>query len=134
RLAWYSAIWAGILLTRNYGLFGSMFGARNYTDFEPVAAGRGLPDDVSGVTAKDAEPRGLYGHDPTWVSWREIHAVDWEETALDGRARDCEPGETTWAYAVFMERDDPRRFEGSSWVAEGRTLRVLSGHAARNVR
>lgn len=77
---WYAVINAGIILDRSYAMFGSLFGVRNPTDFVPVAADRGLPDDVSEEVKGDAEGEG--NHSYTWITWEELQAVDWDATGL----------------------------------------------------
>ena len=77
---WYAVINAGIILDRSYAMFGSLFGVRNSTDFVSVAAGRGLPDDVSDEVRRDAKGRGK--HSFTWITWEELQAVNWDETGL----------------------------------------------------
>ncbi|MFI8805312.1 hypothetical protein [Micromonospora chalcea] len=58
-----------------YDAFGLLFGVRNFAGFEPVAPGRGLPDDVSAsLRARHFTERH---HDPTWVSWAEVARIDW---------------------------------------------------------
>lgn len=79
---WHAVINAGIVLDQSYTMFGSLFGVRNRTSFAPIAACRGLPDDVSGVIRSDAEQEG--NHSFTWITWDELQAVDWNETGLVG--------------------------------------------------
>ena len=57
---WYAVINAGIILDRSCAMFGSLFGVRNPTDFAPVAANRGLPDDVSEEVKADAKGEGYH--------------------------------------------------------------------------
>ena len=71
--------------TRDYDSFGCLFGVMNFVGFEPVAAGRGLPQDVARPTAELAA-RSLHFWS-TWVSWAEIAAVDWSEPATRPDAR-----------------------------------------------
>lgn len=87
---WYAVIDAGELLDRNYDAFGMLFGVRNRAGFAPVADHRGLPADVSdsvrehGTPPEDADDEmWICYHSPTWVSWAEIKAINWEESALD---------------------------------------------------
>lgn len=83
---WWGVINAGLLLGRNYALFGSLFGVRNTTGFDPVAADRGLPSDLSMRTGRDAQWEECHSH--TWVTWAELAAVDWDERAPDGEDED----------------------------------------------
>ena len=77
---WHAVINAGIVLDRSYAMFGSLFGIRNPTDFVPVAAGRGLPDDVSEEVKGNAEGEGHHSY--TWITWEELQSVDWDATGL----------------------------------------------------
>ena len=69
----------------DYSPLGCLFGIRNWNGWEPVAEGRGLPDDVSEAVRKD------YEHDAqidwaiggsTWVSWPELRDLDMTVTPL----------------------------------------------------
>jgi hypothetical protein len=71
--------------TRDYDAFGCLFGIMNFAGFEPVAAERGLPEDVAPQTAELAARWRYFS--PTWVSWAEIAAVDWGERAPRPDAR-----------------------------------------------
>jgi hypothetical protein len=86
RRGWELAMSLGQLYeTRSYDSFGCLFGVMNFAGFAPVAAGRGLPEDVAQETARLAA-QWLY-FAPTWVSWAEIAAVDWDEPAVRPDAR-----------------------------------------------
>ncbi|MEU0080480.1 hypothetical protein ABZY58_21475 [Micromonospora tulbaghiae] len=66
-------------LPRHYDAFGLLFGVRNHAGFEPVAPGRGLPDDAGAdllALLADGE------HDHTWVTWAQLASVDWSAQAL----------------------------------------------------
>ncbi|MCF2531795.1 hypothetical protein [Yinghuangia soli] len=80
--AWQPAVDLALLgLYRDYAGFAVLFGVRDIHDeWRPVAAGRGLPADVSGVVlaAYDmCEP----AVDATWIGWGEVCAIDWDEPA-----------------------------------------------------
>jgi hypothetical protein len=65
---------------RNYGMFGSLFGVRNDYRFRPIASDRGQPTDLSAELEEWGEiPGPPYGWTPTWITWGEIRAIDWEE-------------------------------------------------------
>lgn len=71
---------------RDYDAFGCLFGVRNYANFRPLAAYRGLPADASAAaTARFAQLTEWYGedgfHGTTWITWAEVKAVDWDEPA-----------------------------------------------------
>lgn len=116
---------------RDYDAFGCLFGVRNYANFTPLAAGRGLPDDVSEPVRAEIEQ--LAASDPvfgtTWISWAELAAVDWDEKAPepDGRLHQYRQtddgltfiGKSAWsrdfADAVGYEFADVWP-EGSEWL------------------
>jgi len=85
---WYPVIRIGCLPSRNYDMFGCLFGVRNSAHFKPIAANRGTPSDVSydarGELREiaDAEPklRDEF-HSYSWIRWAEIKNIDWEEEA-----------------------------------------------------
>ena len=87
---WYAVINAGQLLDRNYDTFGMLFGVRNRAGFTPVAPDRGLPTDISDEVREHGNPpegadddAWICYHSPTWISWAEVRAIQWEESALD---------------------------------------------------
>lgn len=87
---WYAIIKAGQLLDRDYDAFGMLFGVRNRAGFVPVANHRGLPADASdevrehGTPPEDAgEDDWICYHSPTWITYAEIKAINWDESALD---------------------------------------------------
>lgn len=98
----------GCLPSRDYDMFGSLFGVRNYALFKPIAAKRGIPIDVSYDVQQalreiaDADPRMRDEfHSYTWITWKEIKNIDWEEEAeaFDNRAHvytKDENGELIW--------------------------------------
>jgi hypothetical protein len=81
----YSIDLAQLYSGRNYDAFGCMFGVTNYAAFEPIAADRGLPADVSAWTL-DMSARWAF-FSATWISWAQIAAIDWDEPALRPDAR-----------------------------------------------
>ncbi|MGI5323441.1 hypothetical protein [Actinomadura nitritigenes] len=77
---WRAAIDLDLLYgDRHYDAFGCLFGVRNYASFRPLAAGRGLPEDLSDAVRQAAE--SWEHHDATWISWAEVARVDWDEPA-----------------------------------------------------
>ncbi|HEY1180541.1 MAG TPA: hypothetical protein VGF17_30665 [Phytomonospora sp.] len=66
---------------RSYDLFGCLFGVRNFAGFRPVAAGRGLPEDLSSRGAAEWKDWCQGAHDPTWITWAELAAIDLDEPA-----------------------------------------------------
>ncbi|MEU8763559.1 hypothetical protein [Streptomyces sp. NPDC048659] len=122
--------------TRNYDAFGCLFGVRNYANFRPLAAHRGLPGDVSAALgARFAQLAEWYGgdgfHGHTWITWGEVKAVDWEERAEkpDKRLHQYHEtpqgrrmmGKSGWspafAKAVGLTKGEEREWpEGSEWL------------------
>lgn len=77
--------WTGVIrihgfVGRTYGMFGSLFGHRNEDGFRPIAADRGFPAGLSRELREfeDVNPNS-YGVGATWLSWRDIAAIDWDE-------------------------------------------------------
>ena len=104
---WYGAICATNLLWQNYYLFGGLFGVRNSAGFVPVVGLRGLPEDVSHEAQKEITELGAYAHSPTWITWQEIAAINWDEEIVDGRPH-------------FIETlKEGRQFHGASYPQEG---------------
>jgi hypothetical protein len=91
--------WVGVIKLvplvsdRSYELFAWLFGVGRRPDIPmrwqdpPIAAGRGLPPDASDeVAAEHAAdlaqfPEEFYG--VTWVTWREVQTIDWDEPIED---------------------------------------------------
>jgi len=69
---------------RDYGLFGWLADMRNYSCMTPIAAGRGLPDDVSYEVAKDYSGYGD-AHSASWVGVAELLEMDYEQLVEDRR-------------------------------------------------
>ncbi|MFJ8007365.1 hypothetical protein [Streptomyces fagopyri] len=77
-------------ITRNYDAFGCLFGVRNYANFPPLAADRGLPADASETVRVELDqlaewPDQAYG--TTWITWTEIKEVDWGEPTASADSR-----------------------------------------------
>lgn len=84
------------LVGRSYDTFSLLFGVRGHVPFDPIAADRGLPDDLSRRVEEriDTEYRNHYTgknlvgtvdfHSPSWVTYEELLNVDWGVKA-DGR-------------------------------------------------
>jgi hypothetical protein len=65
--------------SNDYLAFGCLFGVRNWPGWEPVAARRGLPGDVSGSVCAEFEADARIDDamgEQTWVSWAELKALD----------------------------------------------------------
>ncbi|MEV5981853.1 hypothetical protein [Streptomyces sp. NPDC052114] len=62
----------------DYAAFGCLFGVRNDAGYRPLAAGRGLPDDLSGRLREELASWVADGEldGATWVSWAELAGLD----------------------------------------------------------
>jgi len=87
KYGWASVICIDELIWRNYDMFGSLFGVRNYAGFRPIAPNRGFPEDASYITKRDYKGWGIDAHSATWITWKEIKEIDWEEEAEREDAR-----------------------------------------------
>ena len=80
--AWFPAIKLSMLgMIRDYRAFGCLFGVRDF-HWHPVAAGRGLPADVSQATRAEHASWGEAPFGTTWLGWNEVLAIDWDEPAI----------------------------------------------------
>ena len=133
-------------------------GQKNGTNFPPIAPERGLPDDCSERVKKDfAElaagaakelAAASYKESPekyfrcTWITWREIEAIDWEEEApvepyhiwvvapTAGRAiRTREEldlrSEFIQKFAFSEEELDAVWEDGHTWEIDGEQYRII---------
>jgi hypothetical protein len=84
---WYATIDVGWLLIRNSLVYDCLFGVRGFGIFPPLVPERGLPEDCSSKLQPYRALRPPWPstfHNPTWVTWAELQAADWEEeTPLD---------------------------------------------------
>lgn len=69
--------------SRNYNMFGFVFGVRNYTEFKPLAHDRGLPDNASAILRGQSGDYGVDGHSHSWITWEELEKADWGEHIQD---------------------------------------------------
>jgi hypothetical protein len=88
---WNAAIDVSHLVGRNYDMFGSLFGVKDYGHFRPIAANRGVPDSLSLTVEREVLERLDHAETQliglTWVTWPELKAIDWDETAEHADAR-----------------------------------------------
>lgn len=91
---------------RDHDAFGCLFGVRNYANFVPVAAARGLPDDATAETRAAIAEMGGPIHGVTWLDYADVAAIDWDEPALY-------PDEQLHCY---------RRGPTGEWVYSGKAL------------
>jgi hypothetical protein len=85
------ATWDGVLkidylADRAYDMFGCLFGVMNYAHFQPIAAFRGFPADLSEEATRElVDWEDEWGLEPLWptgITWQELQGLDWEEEAL----------------------------------------------------
>ncbi|WP_449351739.1 hypothetical protein [Streptomyces shaanxiensis] len=62
----------------DYAAFGLLFGVRNYVGFRPLAAGRGLPVDLSSEMRSTLGSWGGQGEvdGASWINWAELASID----------------------------------------------------------
>ncbi len=90
---WDAVVKIGSIIQRNYNAFGCLFGVMNLVNFAPLAAERGMPDDVSeeaeaAYLEATEEPASAFS--PSWITWAELRAADWDAraaTAVRGRGQ-----------------------------------------------
>lgn len=88
---------------RTYAVFGFLANVRNYSAVPPIAAPRGLPDDLSQSIREIYEASRNYVHTPSWLLASELLNFDYDQPVEDRRVRQgntpephsdtCEPGE-----------------------------------------
>jgi len=88
---WVHAVDLDLLYqAREYDAFGCLFGVMNFAGFEPVAAGRGFPADVTARARQQSLGLvpAVFAH--SWISWAEIEAINWDQPAArpDHRLRE----------------------------------------------
>jgi hypothetical protein len=74
---WWGFVKAGQLLPRDYNVFAYLFGVRNTFGFEPIAAYRGLPKNISQeVEYEHRKEAPTYSE--TWIEWWELQSIGWK--------------------------------------------------------
>ena len=116
---WTQVIDIGSVLFKHADLNGCLFGVDNWGGFEPLFPARGLPVDCAILDySKDALGRPLQPgdlEDPSWVSWSELRAVDWEVSAV---ARDQRITEFALRGGEEVEVTKSLNPRGLDWVRE----------------
>ncbi|OEJ93195.1 hypothetical protein [Streptomyces thermolilacinus] len=132
---WQGAIDLFLLNNGNaYDALACLFGVRDSYGFEPLAEGRGLPQDTSDAVRADFDadggPRDVHG--TTWIAWAELAAADWQATDRSGTwSRESVAGDgPLWYPEPGVGRG------GRNALGAGRSvMRTLSGlHGPENVR
>ncbi|MFD9501161.1 hypothetical protein [Streptomyces sp. NPDC060035] len=129
---------------RCYYAFDCLFGVRGGC-FEPLAAGRGFPEDASRAATRAFREEGLDAHSPSWISWAELEAAAWDEPAAlqvnpqafeyrrgsdgdwvcCGWGTSCERlAELTGTSLQTVARAGDRWPEGTEWVDGERLFRI----------
>lgn len=80
--------------------FECLFGVAGWAGFEPVAAERGLPEDVSAEVRADFE-QTWHPFGASWITRAEVEAIDGDEVAADAafavyHAEESPDGEVVW--------------------------------------
>ncbi|MFB6616313.1 hypothetical protein ACIGFK_07635 [Streptomyces sp. NPDC085524] len=110
---------------RSYLAFGCLFGVRDST-FRPLAADRGLPPDASPEVRARGED---WDFGASWITWAELLATDWEETATE--VDDCVleyRRDAEGAWKAYGRNTNLTRFSELSGITDPHTLR----HAGRS--
>lgn len=88
---WQGVIKADNVADRSYDMFGCLFGVGNYANFIPVVELRGLPDTISDEAGDDFLRWETFAQ--SWITWREIKEIDWDQDAVDGKPHRYERAE-----------------------------------------
>jgi hypothetical protein len=147
---WLPVVQAWPLLDRSRNLFGSLFWSDNRTNFKPIVPERGLPDDCStqvktefaelATNCNEESPEVYYSC--TWITLREIQAIDWEEEAPvepyhiwvvergeEGRIQTHEEvyqrSQLLQKFALSEEALDAAWKSGQKWVVDGKQYQIL---------
>ena len=123
---WAAVTNISLLAKQSYNAYGCLFGVRNYSKFAPVAEERGVPIDASDVFK--SETKGLEHHNsPSWITFNEIEAIDWDESVVDAYVhvyKRLENGEYATSSAAGYVPDTPfNRQVGDVWVVDGKDTR-----------
>jgi hypothetical protein len=123
---WAAITNISLLVEQNYNAYGCLFGVRNYSNFVPIAAERGVPMDASDVFKNETTDLEYYNY-PSWISFNEIESMDWEESVIDAHVhvyKRLENGEyATSSSAGYVPNKPFNRRVGDVWVAEGKDAR-----------
>ncbi|MFF3668813.1 hypothetical protein [Microtetraspora malaysiensis] len=93
---------------RDYAAFGCLFGVRNWLSWTPVAAGRGLPADVSEpIRADYANELDAALQGCTWVSWAELRELDMAVRPAARGMLQIRPGQNSGVYQYRIDDQWP---------------------------
>ena len=103
---------------QNYRLFGWLADVRNYSAVTPIAARRGLPEDVTDYV-KTRYRNMLSNHSASWASMEELRAVDYEQVVEDRREhREVAPNHVKGSFTCAVgegEKSTLREFLGEEY-------------------
>jgi hypothetical protein len=69
---WWGIIEIDVIVGRNYDMFGSLFGVRNYANFKPLFADRGCPKDASITVEEQKKNWGDGAHGWSYMTFTDI--------------------------------------------------------------
>ena len=69
---WFNVIDIGIVVERNYEMFGKLFGVRAVSNAEVLAASRGLPEGTPNRKELGTNEERIVNQ--SWATWKEIEA------------------------------------------------------------
>ena len=130
----YAKEWSAVsditlLAKQSYNAYGSLFGVRNYSNFAPIAAERGVPPDASEVFKKETKDLDYHNH-PSWISYNEIETMDWEESVIDAYVhvyKKLENGEYETSYSAGYVPQKPFDHQvGDFWITDGKDSRIYN--------
>lgn len=115
----------GFWVGRSYDTFGLLFGVRNYASFDPIAPQRGIPEETSERLENRLDyyrEDGLIGavdcHSISYITLKELHEINWEETAEEEDSR----------IRVYNEDDELQmKAAGISHLSEDELQRINDG-------
>src|SRR5437870_9162928 len=106
-------------------MFGCLFGVMNFANFRPIAPERGIPSDTSEEVSHDVLKFGEWARFPTWITWDEIKAIDWNEMGIKCDRRVHKylkqgDGQLPFVSKGVLPNSDKLNFEvENSWEADG---------------
>lgn len=80
---WCAGILIDCIVIGHYDAYGCLFGVKNYAEFRPIAANRGIPFNASMPVREDESQQDEHSYGHSWITWAEIQAIDWDEQGLD---------------------------------------------------
>jgi hypothetical protein len=103
---------------QEYELLSWLFGVKDHVDFEVLAPERGLPSDASSRVRREAKQKS-YAGGHSWVTWKELKDVDWQEGYLVIEESPYEGHEEYWKEELERSAKEPEREDGKTWLEKG---------------